>query len=124
MAYRTKPWVSYPASEPLEAYRLVTLLPAGQLAYNDAADNPLGVTQYPALEAEQLIGARLLNTEGTIEVETAGIVAAGDEVMAVDDGKVVTASGTGGLLIGQALAEAPVGGVVEVVPYGYHHILS
>lgn len=124
MAYRTKPWVSYPASEPLEAYRLVTLLPTGQLAYNNAADKPLGVTQYPALEAGQLIGVRLLNTEGSIEVETAGVVAAGDEVMAVDDGKITLASGTGGQLIGLALAEAPAGGVVELVPYGYRHVLS
>ena len=123
MAYRTKSRVSYPASETLEAYRLVTLLDTGQLAYNDAATKPLGATEYPALEVGQVTGVRLLNTEGTVEIEAAGAVSLGDDVIAANDGKVTVASGAG-VLIGLALVDATAGGVVELIPYGYGHTQS
>jgi len=123
MSYRTKSRVSYPASETMESYRLVTLLATGQLAYNDAATKPLGAIEYPAVEVGQLMGVRTLNTEGTIEVEASGAVALGDTVIAADDGKVTVASGAG-TIIGQALVGATDGGVVELLPYGYGHTQS
>jgi len=124
MAYRSTSHLPYPASGPLEAYRLVTLLPTGQIAHCDASAKPLGVIECPALEAGQRIGVRLLNTEGTVEIEVSGAVAMGDEVMATADGKIVLVSGAGSHVIGMALVGAPAGGVVELVPYGYGHTLS
>jgi len=123
MAYRNTSRLTYPASETLEAYRLVTLLPTGQIAYNDAATKPLGATECPAQETGQRIGVRLLNTEGTVEIEASGTVVLGDDVIAAQDGKVAKASGAG-VLIGMALVGASAGGVVELVPYGYGHTLS
>ena len=124
MAYRTQSRLSVPAGDVIPAYRLTTLL-NGELALADADDKPLGVTTYPAKEAGDLIDVRLLNTEGTLEIEASGDVAAGGEVAAYQLGMVQAAPASGArLIIGMALTGVTGGGIVEVVPYGYGHNLS
>lgn len=114
---------TFPAAEALDSYRLVTLV-AGEAALCDAAESPLGVTEY-AVDDGDLTSVRLLNTEGTIEVEATGAVAAGGLVVAAAAGMVAADPGAGArILIGLSLATVTAGGVIEIVPYGYGHNLT
>ena len=123
MAYVNKSRRAFPATEALDSYRLVTLV-AGEAALCDAAEAPLGVTEYAVADGD-LTSVRLLNTEGTIEVEATGAVAAGGLVVAAAAGMVAADSGAGArILIGLSLTTVTAGGVIEVVPYGYGHNLT
>src|SRR5688572_13291295 len=93
------------AGEALEPRRLVKFNGTAYV-YADAVDNPLGV--HPFREDPPSSGTanaargpmHLMSRDGTIEVEAAGDISAGDTVYAAADGK-ISASGT--VPVGQAL---------------------
>ena len=124
MSYRNHSRITVPAAEAFDSYLFVVLL-NGELALCDPGEKPLGVLEAPVREAGDLASVRLLNCEGTIEVQATGAVAAGGQVVIAAGGKVVADSGAGArTVIGMSLTAVTDGGVIEVVPYGYGHDLS
>lgn len=123
MSYINAQRRTFPAGADLAAYRVVTLL-NGELALCDPGEAPLGVTEYPVVDGD-LASIRLLNCSGTIELEAAGAVAAGDLVVLAAGGTVVKDPGADArTVIGRSLVAVTAGGVIEVVPFGYGHNLS
>uniref|UniRef100_I2Q2P5 DUF2190 family protein n=1 Tax=Desulfovibrio sp. U5L TaxID=596152 RepID=I2Q2P5_9BACT len=118
MSYVNKSRRTFPAAEAIDSYRLVTLV-AGEAALCDAAESPLGVTEYAVADGD-LTSVRLLNTEGTIEVMATGVVAIGGDVQTDAAGTVKADAGAGArTIIGKSLTAVADGGVIEVIPYGY-----
>lgn len=124
MSYVNQSRRTFQAGAAIDAYLLVGLTD-GKLAANAADGSPVGVLEYPALEADQLVSVRLLNTDGTIEVLATGVVAMGGDVQADADGTVKADAGAGArTIIGKSLTAVADGGVIEVIPYGYGNTIA
>jgi hypothetical protein len=109
------------------AHRLVQL-DSGAVVHNTgaAADDPIGVTEYP-MEAGGLVMVRLLADPGFFELEASGAITDGADVFAAADGKVsALPAGAGDYRrIGKALEPAGSGGdVIKVLPYNYCSIAT
>ncbi|MDY6903696.1 MAG: capsid cement protein [Thermodesulfobacteriota bacterium] len=85
---------TFTAGEDLEAKRLFkiesgTTADPPEIVYCDAGETPDGITEVPADEGDLIVG-RLLNAEGTFDIECAigSAIARGDDLYPADDGKV------------------------------------
>ena len=124
MAMREESRRPFPAAGAVDSY-LVVSLSNGKIDACASNAKPLGATTSPAREAGDLIAVRLLNTDGTMEIQATGAVTAGADVVLAGAGKIKADPGNGvRTLIGMALTAVSDGGVVEVIPYGYNHNLS
>ncbi len=115
------------AETDLANYRLAKLS-NGKAAYQSAAptDVPLGVTNGHA-ESGGYALIIPVNAEGSVEIEAAGGITAGDDVYAAADGKVQALPAAPGSYrkIGQAIEGAnEAGHVIEVLLYDYNTVTT
>lgn len=81
----------------------------------DAGELPIGVTETGATQAGDLIGVRLMNTPGTIEVACGVAVTTGALLTTGADGAVALHT-EGTPVVGVALSDGAAGSVVEIMP--------
>lgn len=88
-------------------------LSAGVLAAAGSTDRDIGVMEWPALAANDVVAVRLRTAQGTCKMVADGVIEAGADVYCGASGKV---SGSGTVLRGTALeAAATNGDVIEVL---------
>lgn len=124
MAYHDSSRKTFVAGEGLDDYPMLVSFSAGAVIPCASNAAPFGVTSYPA-EAGQPVGVRLLNDVGTMEILASGAIDAGEAVVPADGGKVRADPAVGTrTLVGLSLTAVTDGGVVEVIPYGFDHVVT
>lgn len=104
---------TFKAAEALERARRVKLSSGygDQVEYADAADDYIGVTLETVAINESVAVKLKRASQGTVEVEAAGVITAGATIYGAADGKVSTSS-TGTDKFGKALEAASGDGAV------------
>lgn len=114
MSYHENSRKTFVAAAVITRDSLVKLTAAG-VELCTAGDVPLGVTEVGAKAAGDHVGVRLLNTPGTVEVVSSGVVTIGQLLSSGTDGTVVSRTDDSPI-VGMALQGTASGGLVEMMP--------
>ena len=109
---------AFPCATDISKARLLTLAGTGNVAHASASGKPVGVSLY-AVSAGDTVSVKLINSQGTFEIEAAGAIDLGDPVYAAASGKVQALPADAGdyQRIGIAVEAATADGdIIEVLP--------
>lgn len=113
MSYFEIPRKTFVAGAAIECNTLVSLTAEGVVPCT-AETLPVGVAETQAHDAEDVVGVRLINASGTVEVLCSGAVAVGDKLSPAANGAV--AKSTAFPVCGIALTAGEDGSLVEMMP--------
>jgi hypothetical protein len=114
MAEQTNGTMGFPVAAAVTAFRRVKLDAAGRVAHAGASDYGIGVAQFAQVIPGLQVAVRSWH-EGSLIIEAAGAITAGEEAFAASAGRIAA---TGTLLIGTIYTAASgAGSVVEVFPH-------
>lgn len=114
MSYHEHSRKTFVAAAVITRDSLVKLTAAG-VELCTVGDVPLGVTEVGAKAVGDHVGVRLLNTPGTVEVVSSGVVSIGQLLSSGTDGTVVPRTESSPI-VGMALQDTVSGGLVEMMP--------
>lgn len=113
MSYFELPRKTFTAAAAIECNTLVSLTADGVVPCT-AEKMPIGLAETQAHDADDVVGVRLINASGSMEVLCSGTVAVGDKLSPAANGAV--AKSTAFPVCGIALTAGEDGSLVEMMP--------
>lgn len=102
------------AGEAVQPYRFVKK-DAATVVYADADENAFAITQRAADENAGVTIKLLKNSEGTFQIEAAGIIAINADIYPTADGKATSTAGTGDIMGFANEASTVAGQLIEMI---------